>query len=822
MTTSPKNALTVLNRLAARRSEQTSLLERALTDRLDTLALTAVEVAVESGDPIGTVLARLLNYRNYDALFEDIEKVVPKETIALRELGLVIIRKRFEAKVYQHELNSVPELLQASVILNEYSNALCAVGKLTEARNASAFALQVMELVPTQGNPELTAGLAALWHSLSYVEAELGEFENAEPLAQKAVELYGQALQLGSRSVGMLADAESNLATILLVQKKFEQARTLLEDGIRRVEQIGQASSIPDRFYFARLNNNLAIVFRELGNFPEARAVAEIAAVTIRQLSEAMPDAYRGYLARYLMTRGSISLRLGENEEAKDDLNEAVTLLKELNLQRPDAFANDYLLATATLATLNEDKELPTNIEWAINRATAEPARWRQWWTYAVRKRISGLGENWGKIAAELRRTLAKIQEIEPPSEDPPSEKEILDEAQLMFVQAFALRRTGDNLRSLQLITDTIRRIEPLHGEQAMAWRARAKFLRGGFLCDDGQMDDGMTEYLEALSTFVDLEDFDEAARILRVATDTVRAKRDVALSLRFLERMETSFQKVSLSFTLVVSVERLLILASAANADNTVESAIHEAASSAVQSVSSAANDLTVTTDSRKDLHLRLKEVANLLLERGLLPEAVESILRAAKEALGSKSHLDPDLRELLFQSMMDDARYFMATSRSQKAFQIFEEAVARQRESLRDRPYEPPLGLASCLDQWSQALHKVGRSEQALRIAQEAADSYERAFQLQPASMWLEYAGGLNNLANRYWNVGLKDQSVLTLERGLALFEAHSNQRGERAMLIRGSLLGSYLERAANVGRSTTDFLSRYTRRLNEPQNQ
>jgi hypothetical protein len=63
-----KYALTIFNRLAARRPEQASLLEEALRGRLEHLAEVALDVAVETGDPMGQVLARQVEDQSSSAL----------------------------------------------------------------------------------------------------------------------------------------------------------------------------------------------------------------------------------------------------------------------------------------------------------------------------------------------------------------------------------------------------------------------------------------------------------------------------------------------------------------------------------------------------------------------------------------------------------------------------------------------------------------------------------------------------------------------------------------------------------------------------------
>jgi hypothetical protein len=55
-----KHALTLLNRLAARRSEQGQRLVDALRGRLKDLADLVLDVAVETGDPIGTISSALI------------------------------------------------------------------------------------------------------------------------------------------------------------------------------------------------------------------------------------------------------------------------------------------------------------------------------------------------------------------------------------------------------------------------------------------------------------------------------------------------------------------------------------------------------------------------------------------------------------------------------------------------------------------------------------------------------------------------------------------------------------------------------------------
>jgi tetratricopeptide (TPR) repeat protein len=818
MTTSPKNALTVLTRLAARRSENTSLLETALRDRLDALAISAVEVAAETGDPIGKVLAELLDTRTYEQFPKGLEEGVPTETIAMRELRLVIVRKRFEAVVYQRPLNDLATVWRAIHILRDYAEALTGVGNLTAARNTYLETLQLMNKIALQGYPAGIAYKATLWHNLARVEADLGSFNDAKNAGQEAVELHTEALKLGFPSQGLLAQSESNLATILIGQQDYAEAKRLLQDGVRRLADIGDSSAVDDRFHFARVHHNLAIALRRLGELREARTSAEIATVTIRQLAEAMPDAYRGYLARYLINRGEVAMEIGETEEAANDLDEAVILLNELNLQRPDVFANDYLLAISARASLHDNSNLASDIESVLGRTNLEPRRWRVWWAFAARRQTADLGDNWKERAAILGPALAKIQDDASSSDERTSE-----EIRLSMLHSIALTETGNNATALEVITDALHHAKLLPKGQGLV--AEIRVLRGGLLGDLGQSESAMTEFVESITSRVEAEDCTKAVAALLVATEVLGHKLEPTSRLSFIDQLKSSLKKLSGSIppsvALVISIEQLHALVCAANAGQGFDEAVAEAARVTTQLVHSSASDPMFAKDLRKDLHFRLRRSAMLLSKNEPMGEWIPALLRAAREMLGPESHLDPELREYLFESMMDDARYFITHSNTEKAFEVFEEAVTRQRQRYQASPAEPPLGLAACLDHWSLALHKAGRHDQALQTAQEAAEAYEQAFLLQPESMWLDYAAGLNNLSNRYRDVGQNDKAILPLERGLALFEEHATEDRERAMRIQGTLLGSYVERSAKAGLPTEGLLHRYVRSLKYPRN-
>src|SRR5262245_26934665 len=88
----PKHFFTYLTRLARRRPECRTLIKDALRGRLDMYAEVVMAVAVESGDPIGRVLAEALSEKPNARRAQRLAKVLPDayESTALIEVGVAI------------------------------------------------------------------------------------------------------------------------------------------------------------------------------------------------------------------------------------------------------------------------------------------------------------------------------------------------------------------------------------------------------------------------------------------------------------------------------------------------------------------------------------------------------------------------------------------------------------------------------------------------------------------------------------------------------------------------------------------------------------
>lgn len=84
--------------MAVRREDQKNLLTKALHGRLDRLAETAMEVAIETGDPIGMELSREVRTTEDDAIIDRLQRLCEKrrytDSVPLREVAYAVTEER--------------------------------------------------------------------------------------------------------------------------------------------------------------------------------------------------------------------------------------------------------------------------------------------------------------------------------------------------------------------------------------------------------------------------------------------------------------------------------------------------------------------------------------------------------------------------------------------------------------------------------------------------------------------------------------------------------------------------------------------------------
>jgi tetratricopeptide (TPR) repeat protein len=332
------HTLTYLTRLAKRSEGAIPHLKRALWDRLNAEAESAIAVALEVGDPLGSVLAEILQAKPDAKLAARIDGLIPQETTALRELGLIAAEQAFE------ELRT---------------------------RQGIADVVKERNILRAQAANNLASRLG-----------QLDRFEEALAALTESARLYRE---VGPDYRHKLALSLTNQALALIQLDRHAEAYPGAEEAVEILKAI--ATVHPDDPHLPELANSLMVlygVFRELGRYDEALAANEDALKIYRGFAQGLPvDVFKQERAASLQNYSNLLAYLGRQEEALKAVEETVALYFDLSEDQPDAFRPSFvtalLLYSNQLSGLSRHEEALSVTQMAVGayRSMAEPTHQR-------------------------------------------------------------------------------------------------------------------------------------------------------------------------------------------------------------------------------------------------------------------------------------------------------------------------------------------------------------------------------------------------------------------------------------------------------------
>jgi tetratricopeptide (TPR) repeat protein len=349
-----RRALTVLTRAARTHEAAKTALRQALRDQPLSVWETAIDVAAETGDPIGLLLAQVLTEAPQPELAQEMLARLPDQTVALRELAAVATEQALQRARTESAGPDRDE--RVARLLNSLSIRLAELGRREEALGAAEEAVAIRRRLAEARPDAFLPDLAKSLNNLSAFLAGLGRREEALAANEEALATYrGLAEMRPDAFLPDVAWSLSNLSTRLAGVGRREEALGAAEEAvaIRR----GLAEARPDAFLLdlasslLTLSNGLA----GLGHREEALAANEEALATYRGLAEARPDAFLPDLAWSL---NSLSIRLadlGRRKEALGAAEGAVAIRRRLAEARPDAFLPDLAGSVHGLSGLLAD-----------------------------------------------------------------------------------------------------------------------------------------------------------------------------------------------------------------------------------------------------------------------------------------------------------------------------------------------------------------------------------------------------------------------------------------------------------------------------------
>jgi hypothetical protein len=335
-----RSALTVLTRLAQRRPDTERWLEAALASDLEGLAEPAIQVAIETGHPMGTMLARVLEKQPLEDPAR-LEPLIPAKTTELLYVGVVAMAQQWSRlkaipKPWAHDVKA-----RAAEIATHLANRLSAAGRRQEALALAQEAADRYRALAEEAPDAYRHALATTLNNLGNRLSDVGRHREALAPAKEAVAIFRK-----------LADEEPNVYEPDLAMALNNLSGCFSEAGLHKeaLEVAGQATNLfrklagkaPDIFrpYLAGALGNLASRLSEVGQYREALASSQEVTELYGELAEKAPDAYRPDLAQALNNLAASLVEVERYEEAVKALLKGIRTLGPLFLRFPPAFSS--------------------------------------------------------------------------------------------------------------------------------------------------------------------------------------------------------------------------------------------------------------------------------------------------------------------------------------------------------------------------------------------------------------------------------------------------------------------------------------------------
>jgi tetratricopeptide (TPR) repeat protein len=265
----------------------------------------------------------------------------------------------FAEKSYaQNAERFAPQLAQA---LEHQTSAHLFLQHHAEALETIDKALDVYRELAAATPKEYSRSLAICLNTRVSALAALGRLEEAAESAAEAVQLFRdipngtnrtQELKLGTGLEPWLADVRPDLAACLLAQStvlsqldRKQESLTTAQEATQRLETLD--GDYPDQFrpLLAQAYNNLAMGLSDAGRDEEALAEIEKAVTQFTQLAAIRPTTYRHFLAHVLLSQSTALMRLEIWEDAIEACQKAACHYEQLSDERPEVFLQN-LVAT--------------------------------------------------------------------------------------------------------------------------------------------------------------------------------------------------------------------------------------------------------------------------------------------------------------------------------------------------------------------------------------------------------------------------------------------------------------------------------------------
>lgn len=352
-----RHALTVYNRIAQEEGDA-GCVRLALCGRLDRLLEPALEVAAESGEPMGEVLLREANRLDLDDLDRRILAAGGRpgeESIRLTPLLLEANRRRLERRLQGTPQDSAAAASSLGRLFNHLGRRLSAMGRMEEALQAITAGVESDRRAMTlDASRDAERTLARSLHDLGVVQGLCGRHAESVDTLRRSVDLLRAVA--GAQPRDELARALDDLAQSLAETGRFEESVDSAREAVALLRTLDeQAATHEHRVPLTRALANLAAALDEVGRGEEAIEMSREAVYRLQCMAEDRFDLHAAERSFGLQNLGIQLSNLGRYEEALDRLRQAEGLLRDLDRETGGRMAADVAFCLSNLGdTLRE------------------------------------------------------------------------------------------------------------------------------------------------------------------------------------------------------------------------------------------------------------------------------------------------------------------------------------------------------------------------------------------------------------------------------------------------------------------------------------
>ncbi|MBF0380842.1 MAG: tetratricopeptide repeat protein [Magnetococcales bacterium] len=346
------HALTVLNRLAARRKDQENWieygLERCLISEFAIVrAEQAIQVALASGDPIGKILARVVEEKKLPKVVNHIFKrnLIPINTVALLELALVVSKERYIRLKNKGHLKGFKKIHDYAESCHVYGMRLTETSKIEDGMVLYDEALHFMESIRHLAEEAESNYLSSL-SGKAEILMKIGDNENALNIFY---EVLNNRRILVEKNHGWdfkldLISGLINYGIALNSNGRWKEAADQYRQSLDILDNKNYIGCEENRIYLTALTKKkLSLSLLYLNKLKESAELLVESLVGLQYLSTVNRDAYQQFLADAHFRVSMLFLSIENTSLAEKQNKEHQKIVHFLFQSRPNVFMGNYI-----------------------------------------------------------------------------------------------------------------------------------------------------------------------------------------------------------------------------------------------------------------------------------------------------------------------------------------------------------------------------------------------------------------------------------------------------------------------------------------------